>query len=151
MSGASRQLTNTPSNGWRGMRWNRRKNTKFSARWQQGKRSLNRPYFPRLSVVKEHSKNGVQEAVSSTLATRTKQGPSDQPVKRTVKRKFHGPFAISAAGRHRNFLHFRLRSLQGLAILMKKRRGTVARLPGLYGFAPNYNQVRSYPWSCPIT
>lgn len=33
--------------------------------------------------------------MSSTLATRTKQGPSDQPVKRTVKRKFHGPFAMS--------------------------------------------------------
>ena len=77
------------------MRWNRRKNTRFSARWQQGKRSLYRPYFPRVSLVKGARHNGVQEAVSSTLATRTKQGPSDQPVKRTVKRKFHGPFAMS--------------------------------------------------------
>ena len=95
LSGASRQLTNTPSNGWSGMQWNRRKSTRFSARWQQGKRSLYRPYFPRVSLVKGAHHNGVQEAVSSTLATRTKQGPSDQPVKRTVKRKFHGPFAMS--------------------------------------------------------
>lgn len=60
--GASRQLTNTPSNGWCGIRWNRRKSTRFSARWQQGKRSLYRPYFPRVSLVKGAHHNGVQEA-----------------------------------------------------------------------------------------
>ena len=55
-----------------GMRWNRRKNTRLSARWQQGKQSLYRPYFPRVSLVKGARHNGVQEArkFAFSLSTR---------------------------------------------------------------------------------